>query len=118
MQIFDVEGRVQSWEGYEAILDQAFYKTLGWPQGDEGYVIVTENPLRASRHDRERLAQMLFEVCNVRGLHILDSCVACLYAAGVLTGTTVDMGHSGTTIGLVRFRSMHQHLAADVDAAA
>ena len=102
MQIFDSEGFVANWDGYEAMLSYIFYKQLGWPQGDEGYTIFTEDPTRASRQGRESLVQALFETFNVRGTFFLDSAVASVYAAGKLSGITVDIGHSGTTVAQVR----------------
>lgn len=88
------------------MLAYIFYKQLGWPVGDEGYLLATANATTVTRADRERLAQMLFETFNLRGLYLLDSCTACVYTAGKTTGVAVDIGHTGTTLGQVRLQPL------------
>ena len=102
MQLFDSEGSITNWEGYEAMLKYVLYEQLGWPVGDEGFVLATENPTTTSRSDRERLAQIMFESFNVRGMYLLDSAVASLYTANKTSGVSVDMGKTGTTVAQAR----------------
>lgn len=104
-QIFDADGQIHNWDGFEVLLAYIFYKQLGWPQGDEGFTIFTEDPTRMSRDDRENLVHILFETFNVRGTYFLDSAVASVYAAGKVTGMSVDIGHSGATVAQVRIGS-------------
>jgi actin-related protein len=103
LQIFDEYGCIKSWDGYEAMLSYIFYKQLGWPVGDEGYVLATENTTTMTRNDRERLTQIMFETFNLKGMYLLDASVASLYAAGKLSGVSVDVGHTGTTIAQACF---------------
>lgn len=102
MQVFDAGGRVANWDGYQGMLEHLLYKQLGWPAGDEGYLLLTENSAVATRTDRERTAQLAFEAFNVRGLYVLDTGVAAVYAAGGSSGVAVDIGLTGTTITQVR----------------
>jgi actin-related protein len=97
-QVFDESGCVAHWEALESIYEYILYEQLGWPEGDEGYVMVTENLPCTPRSNRERLTQMLFETFNVKGCYLLDSSVACLYAAGKTDGIVVDIGHTGTNV--------------------
>lgn len=108
MQVFDSSGRISNWDALEAIYEYLFYEQLGWPEGDEGYVLCTENVPCMPRSDREYLTQMFFETFNVRGCYLLDSSVASLYAAGKTDGVVVDVGHTGTNVVQVQ----HPHSRA------
>lgn len=98
MQVFDSTGRISNWEALEVIYEYLLYEQLGWPEGDEGFVLCTENVPCMPRRDREYLTQMLFETFNVKGCYLLDSSVASLYAAGKTDGIVVDVGHTGTNV--------------------
>jgi len=92
-----VNGAVASWDAYEVSVHHMLYDQLGWPPGDEQFVIATAG-LALSRGDRERMTQLFFEVFNVRGFYLLDSAVAALYAMGKQQGVVLDVGHSGTDV--------------------
>ena len=110
LQIFDSEGRIDNWAGYEAVLNFLFYKQLGWPAGDEGHVLMTANPITLNRADKEKLTQMLFEVFDVKGMFLLDSAVASVYAAGKASGVSLDIGLTGATVAQVRiFKDSQGH---------
>lgn len=98
LQVFDADGCISDWDALECNFEYLFYEQLGWPEGDEGYVLCTENVQCMPRSSRERLTQTLFETFNVKGCYMLDSSVACLYAAGKVSGMTVDVGHTGTNV--------------------
>jgi hypothetical protein len=102
VQLFDSGGGIANWDGYEAMLKYVLYDQLGWPVGDEGFVLATENTTTTSRSDRERVAQIMFESFNVRGMYLLDSAVASLYTANKISGVSVDIGLTGTTVAQVR----------------
>lgn len=42
---------------------------------------------------RERLVQVMFEKFNVSGFYATEQAVLSLYAAGRISGCTVDIGH-------------------------
>jgi len=54
----------------------------------------------ASHHlsvpDKERITQLFFEEYGVPAFAIYDAGLLALYAAGVLTGITVDIGYDKT----------------------
>jgi actin-related protein len=102
LQVFDSSGRISNWDALESIIEYLLYEQLGWPEGDEGYMLCTENVPCMPRSDRECLTQMLFETFNVRGCYLLDSSVASLYASGKTDGVVVDVGHTGTNVVQVR----------------
>lgn len=110
LQVFDKSGCISDWDGLECLLEHIFYEQLGWPEGDEGYVLCTENVPCTPRSSRERLTQLLFETFNVKGCYMLDSSIACLYAAGKVSGMTVDVGHTGTNVVQVSTRPTHNVL--------
>lgn len=79
------------------MLHHILYDQLGWPPGDEAYLIATD-PLVNSRQDREAIAQLMFETFNVMGYYVVDSAVSSLYAMGKTQGVVVNVGHTGTDI--------------------
>lgn len=42
---------------------------------------------------REKLVQLMFEAFNVSGFYVSEQAVLSLYAAGRISGCTVDIGH-------------------------
>lgn len=92
--------RVQDWDQLESLYAHAFYRQLGWVEGDEGAVLVSE-PLFTSRADRERLAQTLFESFNVSGLYVAEQPVLALYGLGKTSGVSVDVGYAVTDVAPV-----------------
>ena len=85
-------GHIVDWEALESLLAYCLYDQLGWIEGAEGPALVVE-PALSSRDDRERLAQLMFEVFNVSGYFATDSAVASLYSVGKLSGMVVDVGY-------------------------
>jgi actin-related protein 7 len=85
-------GVVTNWDALEALLHYSLYEQLGWAEGGEAGLLVVE-PILTSRDERERLAQLAFEVFNVTGYLATDAAVASLYAAGRTSGLVVDLGH-------------------------
>lgn len=49
-----------------------------------------------SNPDKERITRLFFEEYGVPAFAIYDAGILALYAAGVLTGITVDIGHEKT----------------------
>lgn len=92
--------QVQDWDQLESLYAHAFYRQLGWVEGDEGAVLVSE-PLFTSRADRERLAQTLFESFNVSGLYVAEQPVLALYGLGKTSGVSVDVGYAVTDVAPV-----------------
>jgi actin-related protein len=58
---------------------------------------------RVSYPDKERITRMFFEEFGVPGLAIYDAGLLALYAAGVLTGITVDIGYEKTGMATYLF---------------
>lgn len=84
-------GRILDFDRLEELLYSVLYQELGWREGQEGAVMVAD-PILTPRADRERLAQIFFEVFNVSGLHFCDAGVLSLYAMAKLNGCAVDIG--------------------------
>jgi actin-related protein 9 len=60
---------------------------------------------RVSYPDKERITRMFFEEFGVPGFAIYDAGLLALYAAGVLTGITVDIGYEKTGMATDIFRA-------------
>lgn len=56
-------GQIASFEGLESLIHHSLYESLGWPLGGEGGNVVISEPMLTSRAERERLTQLMFEVC-------------------------------------------------------
>ena len=92
--------QVQDWDQLECLYAHAFYRQLGWVEGDEGAALVSE-PLFTSRADRERLAQTLFESFNISGLYVAEQPALALYGLGKTSGVSVDVGYAVTDVAPV-----------------
>lgn len=68
---------------------------IGWRRGHEGGMLLAE-PNFASRDERERLCQLMFEVFNLAGYYAADQAVLSLYALGRVSGTVIDVGYGKT----------------------
>jgi hypothetical protein len=95
-----VDGLVTDWDALEALLYGALYGGMGWLAGEEGCLLTVE-PIRTPRRDRERWAQLAFEKFNVSGFFTLDAPVAALYSVGRASGTVIDVGHDKTDVACV-----------------
>jgi actin-related protein len=82
------------------MLHYLFYEQLGWVIGEEGSALFVE-PLFVGKSEREQLVQLLFERFNVMGLFVHDAAVLSQFAAGKLSGCTVDIGHGKIDVATV-----------------
>eukprot|EP00898_Chlorokybus_atmophyticus_P006776 jgi/Chlat1/709/Chrsp104S01204 len=85
-------GQVVAWGEAEALWRWALYEQLGWVEGEEGPLLLTE-PALTSKYARERATQVLFEDFNVAGLYIAEQAPISCFAVGRLTATVIDIGH-------------------------
>ena len=90
-----VRGRVKSWDAMRLLWDFSFSLLDIKPSSCK--VLVTE-PLFNTKKDREKLAEIMFEYFNVRGLYIAEQPVLSFYAHGSETGLIVDIGHGLTQV--------------------
>ncbi|KAJ3248418.1 general RNA polymerase II transcription factor [Chytriomyces hyalinus] len=93
--------RVVDWDAFEDLLKYAVVKELGIRRASNESAAIVVVPLSWSTVHVERLVQIMFETINVPGLFVLDSPLAALYAAGLVTGLVVDVGHETTDIAAV-----------------
>ena len=64
---------------------------------EEHNVLLTESSKWNYQSNREKMAQMLFEIFNVSGLFITNPAVLSSYGAGKFTSIVVDSGDGGTS---------------------
>ena len=89
-------GLVDNWEKMEKLWEYTFNhelrvnpEALGFP------VLLTDCPLN-SKSNREKMAQIMFEVFKVPGFYIATQAVLSLFAAGRTRGVVVESGHGVT----------------------
>jgi len=83
-------GVVTNWEDMERVWHHTLYSELR-ESPEEHNVLLTEAPMNP-KHNRERMAQTLFETFGVPGMHVSVQAVLSLYSAGRTTGVVLDMG--------------------------
>lgn len=93
-------GDVRDWAGLEVVWRHVLYEQLGWIEGEEGNLLLTE-PRGLSRYGKECMMQLLFEQLNVSGAFFAEEPVLALYAVGKVSGLVVDVGHAGTGVTAV-----------------
>ena len=87
-------GIVTDWNDMEKIWDHTFANELRVTP-EEHNVMLTEAPINP-KHNREKMAQIMFETFNVQGLYIAIQAVLSLYSAGKFTGIVCDSGDGVT----------------------
>ncbi|CAO2835318.1 unnamed protein product [Amaranthus hypochondriacus] len=105
-----VRGFISDWDAMEDLLHHLVYNSLGWEIGNEGHILFAD-PLLTPKAVRERLVQMMFEKFNVSGFYATEQAVLSLYAAGRISGCTVDIGHGKIDIAPV-IEGAVQHIAS------
>lgn len=107
------KGRIDNWDDIERFMQHAIYGNLRCTP-EEHLFLLTEPPLNTAEN-RERMAEVMFETFNVKGLHMEVGAVLSLYAqsraraerqaaagGGIsnrdLTGIVVDSGDGLTRV--------------------
>ena len=79
-----------NWDDMEKIWGHIFTHELRVAPEDYN-VMLTETPLNP-KENKEKMAQLMFEYFNVKGLYIADTAALSIYSAGKFTGFVVDSG--------------------------
>ncbi|XP_038044643.1 actin, cytoplasmic-like isoform X1 [Patiria miniata] len=87
-------GIVTNWDDMEKIWHHTFYKELR-AAPEEHPVLLTEAPLNP-RANREKTAEIMFEVFNVPALYVEIQSKLALYASGRTTGIVLNAGRGVT----------------------
>jgi Actin len=90
------EGVVANWEVVRALWETAVEQRLGLNAAEHG-VVVAESAL-ASRADRERWCQMLFEEFKVPRVFLAKQGVLTAFGMARTTGFVIDVGYHATTL--------------------
>lgn len=88
------EGQISNWDDMEKIWHHTFFTELKI-QPEEHNVMLTEVPLN-NKTNREKTAQLMFEIFNVPGMYLSVQAILSLYATGKTTGVIMDIGHGST----------------------
>lgn len=105
-----VRGFINDWDAMEDLFNHLVYTSLGWEIGNEGQILFAD-PLFTPKALRERLVQLMFEKFNVSGFYATEQAVLSLYAAGRISGCSVDIGHGKIDIAPV-IEGAVQHIAS------
>lgn len=89
-------GIVTNWDDMEKIWHHTFYNELRI-QVEECKTLLTEAPMNP-KVNREKMAQIMFEVFNTPGIYIGIQAVLSLYASGRTAGCVTDSGDGVTHI--------------------
>jgi actin-related protein len=87
-------GIVTNWDDMEKIWHHCFYNELRIDP-EEQPVLLTEAPLNP-KVNREKMAELMFEVFNFPALYIAIQAVLSLYASGRISGLVLDSGDGVT----------------------
>eukprot|EP00929_Paragymnodinium_shiwhaense_P071661 TRINITY_DN36412_c0_g1_i1.p1 TRINITY_DN36412_c0_g1~~TRINITY_DN36412_c0_g1_i1.p1 ORF type:complete len:423 (+),score=74.71 TRINITY_DN36412_c0_g1_i1:146-1414(+) len=100
------KGRIENWDDIERFLHQALYRNLRVVP-EEHLFCMTETPFN-SQENKERLAEIMFETFNVKGMHLGTQAVFALVAKEMsegktlanldLTGLVIDAGDGQTQV--------------------
>ena len=83
-------GVIEDWDSMTAAWRYILHHELGMdPESPEFPVVLTDSPL-ATRKDREKMAEIMFETFNVPGLYIGSQAVFSLYASGRTRGIVLE----------------------------
>ena len=96
---FDAEGAVVDWDVVEAIWEHTLKKRLV-VQPDEHPILLGE-PASASREQREKMVELLFEKHAPPALFLAKNPVLTSFASGRATALVVDCGGGGTSVTAV-----------------
>ncbi|KAK7196436.1 actin-like protein [Novymonas esmeraldas] len=105
------DGVIVDWEAYEALLDRvARMLDLGNVEHNTP-LLMTEKAL-VPMHQRQKIAELLFETHHVVATSFVLSPVLSLYASGLSTGVAVELGHDQSHVvpifqGLSLFHATH-----------
>ncbi|SYZ64262.1 actin-like_protein (plasmid) [Leishmania braziliensis MHOM/BR/75/M2904] len=104
-------GVIADWEGYEALLSRVA-RILDLENVESNTpVLVTEKAL-VPTHQRQKIAEVLFETHHVVATSFALTPVLSLYASGLSTGVAVELGHDQSHVvpvfqGLALFHATH-----------
>lgn len=87
-------GYIQNWEDMERVWKHTIYDELRVTP-EEHPIILTEAPLNPDAN-REKMAEMMFEVFNVPCLYVQKTPVLALYASGKTIGMVLESGEGIT----------------------
>jgi actin-related protein len=89
-------GIVTNWDDMEKIWHHTFYNELRVAP-EEHPVLLTESTFNP-KANREKMVQIMFETFNTPAMYVASQSVLSLYAYGLTTGVTVEMGDGAAQV--------------------
>jgi actin-related protein len=87
-------GIIIDWVDMERIWSHIFSEVLEIKPEDY-YVVHTESPINTPKN-KEKMAEIMFETFNVKGLYIISKTIASIYSTAKIDGLVVDIGNETT----------------------
>lgn len=106
-------GMVNNWDDMGKIWQYAFEEELK-VEPEEYPVLLTEPPLNP-KQNREKMAQIMFEIFNTPAVFIANQATLALYASGRTTGVILDSGDGVTRVVPIYEGQAIQHAIAQLD---
>lgn len=92
------QGIVQCWDDFELILDYTIETELKISPKSYGQTFIMTEKMLNPEHNREKLAQIMFEKYEIPGLSILPAHWLSLMSCSQVTGLVIDIGEDVTFI--------------------
>ena len=106
------EGIVVNWEEMEKIWHHTFFAELKIAP-EEHNILLTESPLN-SRANREKTAEIMFEIFNVPCMFLSAQSVLAAYACGKSTCISIDCGDGATNFAPIYEGYLCRHAATSI----
>jgi len=90
------EGMIYEWNAVEDVLNYAFNTRLRCDTSDHP-ILFTEPPWN-NKHNRERMAEILFEKYEVPATFVVNNAVCAAFAAGKGTALVIDVGQDISSV--------------------
>ncbi|KAG5509154.1 hypothetical protein JKF63_06163 [Porcisia hertigi] len=104
-------GVIADWEGYEELLSRVA-RILDLENVEHNTPLLMTEKALVPLHQRQKIAELLFETHHVVSTSFALSPVLSLYASGLCTGVSVELGHNQSHVvpvfqGLALFHATH-----------
>jgi actin-related protein len=107
-------GRVINWDDMEKLWHYTFYNELRVAPEEHPVLLAGPRGIR-TRHELEKVTQIMFETFNTPGMYVSDPEALAMYATGRITGVCIDCG-DGLSRAVAMFEGyLIPHSALELD---
>ncbi|XP_055488442.1 actin-like protein 7A [Leucoraja erinacea] len=106
-------GIVVDWDAAEAVLGYVLEKEL--QVRPEDHAVMVADPPLSPMTNREKIAELLFEIFNIPAIHITKQSMLSIYAYGCTSGLVVESGHGYSSVVPIHEGYIMPHITTTVD---